>query len=315
MNNTLILYEGKYGTTKKTAVIFGYIIGNTKVLDIVDAPKSLEKYANIIFAFALYGPYTASKTKEYMSKYNKQFIGKKICLAGIGLSKADFNNHLNSVREILSRTEECNTFVEGELRLENLSQIDLNALEKFSLKTGLTVINRGNYNVNKVVEAAIDLKNKINSIESVMDRTILKEEIDKFIAGHNTFALSTGIADYERCTPLEYQYINNSFYIITEGGLKFKGILQNENVSVSIYDNYESMANLKGIQIAGHAEILPLFSDEYCRVIENRGIKLNVVKEMSINLYVIKITPKIFEFLNSDFKKRGYDSKQKYIAD
>lgn len=315
MKNTLIIYEGKHGTTKKTAEILGYIIGNTKVLDIGNAPELLEKYDSIIFAFAFYGPYTALKTKEYMKECGEQLKGKKIGIAGVGLSTFDFDRQLKVIREIIGKEEACNAFVEGELRLKNLSELELKALEMFNQKSGMSVIDRGNFKVKDAVEAAALFKEKLNPDEQVMDKTVLKEEIQKFIKSHNTFALSTGTGDFERCTPLEYQYIGNSFYIITEGGMKFKGILQNKNVSAGIYDNYENMGNLKKMQVTGNAEIVPLFSEEYCKIIENRGIKLSIVENMPINLYIIKITPTGFEFLNSDFKKKGFNSKQRYIVE
>lgn len=317
MKNTLIIYEGKYGITKRTAEILGYVIGNTKVLDINNAPESglLEKYESIIFAFAFYGPNTAPKTKAYMKEYNEQLKRKKIGIIGVGISSFDFDTQLKAIREIIGYKEACNAFVEGELRLKNLSEMELKALEMFGNKTGMSVADRGNFKVKDVIEVAIDFKEKMNSKELVMGKAVLKEEIEKFVTSHNTFALATGIDNFDRCTPLEYQYINKYFYIITEGGLKFKGILQNKNVSVGIYDNYETMGNVRGMQITGNAENVPLFSEEYNKVVENKGIKLNVVENLPINLYVIKIIPAKFEFLNSDFKKNGFDSKQKYVVD
>lgn len=315
MKNTIILYEGKYGITKKTAEILGYVIGNTKVLDINNAPGLLEKYESIIFAFAFYGPYTASKTKVYIKEYNEQLKCKKVGIIGVGISNFDFDTQLKAIREIIGYKEACNAFVEGELRLKNLSETEHKSLEMFCKKVGMSFADRGNFNVKDVIEVAIDFKEKMNSQELVMDKAILMKEIEKFIKSHNTFALATGTGNFNRCTPLEYQYIDKYFYIITEGGLKFKGILQNKNVSVGIYDNYETMGNVRGMQITGRAENVPLFSEKYNKVVENKGIKLNVVENLPINLYVIKIIPAKFEFLNSDFKKNGFDSKQKYVVD
>lgn len=59
--------------------------------------------------------------------------------------------------------------------------------------------------------------------EAPMPTDALKARIDDFLAAHNTLALATGCGNWVRCTPLEYLRVNGALYILTEGGLKFKG--------------------------------------------------------------------------------------------
>jgi len=100
------------------------------------------------------------------------------------------------------------------------------------------------------------------------------------------------------------------FYIISEGGLKCKGLWQNENISAGIYDEYHTMANLKGLQITGKAAFVEIMSDEYQKVLLKRQLPLKKIDDLPINLYLIRITPVKYEILNSDFKKDGFDVKQ-----
>ena len=48
-----------------------------------------------------------------------------------------------------------------------------------------------------------------------------------------------------RCTPLEYLRVDGRLYILTEGGLKFKGIWWNGAISAAVFDSYAGMASLE----------------------------------------------------------------------
>ena len=64
----------------------------------------------------------------------------------------------------------------------------------------------------------------------------LKLVVEEFL--HNSFvcALATGTDDYVRCTPLEYSYHDDCFWIFTEGGEKFIGLEKNKNVSLAVFE-------------------------------------------------------------------------------
>lgn len=100
---------------------------------------------------------------------------------------------------------------------------------------------------------------------------------------------------------------------MSEGGFKFKGILQNPKVSIVIFNSYTSMKELKGIQISGKSEIVSLLSDEYIEIFSLKKFNVEFVKNLPVDLNLIKVTPEVFEFLNADFSKFGLDSKQYYF--
>ena len=314
MLNTLIIYEGKYGTSKKTAEVVGYIFGNTKVCTIEEAPKVLDCYQNVIFVFGFYGYDSAKMTKAYIKEVKKQLSIKKIGIIGVGISNFDLPKQIKGIVVLLERAEDISEFVEGELRLNKLSKEDDDAIKLFSEKIGMPVKDSGNLKIENIIEVAEKFKQIMKTPNPKMPDNLLQEEIEKFIINHNTGVLATGIDKYVRCTPIEYQYNEGNFYIITEGGMKFKGILQNESVSMGIADNYEDMENVKGLQISGVAKIVSLFSEEYFEVLKSKGIELSSLEKLPINLYIIKVIPQKFEFLNAGFKKNNFDSKQVIVC-
>lgn len=91
----------------------------------------------------------------------------------------------------------------------------------------------------------------------------LKKTVEEYISSNNTCALATGTGDYVRCTPIEYSYHDDKFWLFSEGGEKFIGLEKNDNVCLAIYDKYDGFGNLKSLQIMGKAQIIEPFSDIY----------------------------------------------------
>ncbi|MCD7716987.1 MAG: hypothetical protein LUI39_11145 [Lachnospiraceae bacterium] len=98
--------------------------------------------------------------------------------------------------------------------------------------------------------------------------------------------------------------------MFSEGGQKFVGLEDNKNVCLAIYDRYDGFGKLKGMQVTGRAEIIEPFSEEYIYAAEWKKIPVDVLKKLPFIMNLIKICPKEIEFLNSDFKEAGYDSRQ-----
>lgn len=147
--------------------------------------------------------------------------------------------------------------------------------------------------------------------ESVhMDAAALKERIENFVAEHNTCALATASADMVRNTPIEYNFVDGDFYFFSEGGLKFKGLKENKNVGLAIYEPYGGFANLKSLQVEGIANMVEPFSEEYLKIMEHKKIPVEAMKKLPQPMNLIKIVVKSFDYLESDLKKEGYGSRQ-----
>ena len=143
-----------------------------------------------------------------------------------------------------------------------------------------------------------------------MDEAALKAAVDEFIGKHKVCALATGCDDFVRNTPIEYNFIDGIFWLFSEGGLKFKALKGNKNVCMAIYEESAEFGSLHGMQIEGVADVIEPFYDEYIKLLECKKIPVDAVKKMAEPINLIKITPKEIDFLNSDFKKDGVDSRQ-----
>ena len=96
---------------------------------------------------------------------------------------------------------------------------------------------------------------------------------------------------------------------------KFYALEKNKNVCLVIFDKYEGFGKLKGMQVTGLASIVEPFSQEYVQAADFRKIPLKALEKMPHPMNLIKIKPKKIEFVNSDFKKDGADSRQTLICD
>lgn len=83
-----------------------------------------------------------------------------------------------------------------------------------------------------------------------------KKAVEEYIQANNTCALATAAGDFVRCTPLEYTYHDDCFWIFSEGGEKFYALEKNKNVCLVIFDKYEGFGKLKGMQVTGLASIV-----------------------------------------------------------
>ena len=143
-----------------------------------------------------------------------------------------------------------------------------------------------------------------------VDEETLKNKIDEFLKNHNTCALATATDGMVRNTPIEYNYVDGVIYLFSEGGLKFKALKENKNVSLAIFEPYEGFGKLKSIQIDAVAEMIEPFSDEYLKLLKHKNISEEWMRKMPKPLYLIKVIPKAYDYLDSDLKKDGFDNRQ-----
>ena len=146
--------------------------------------------------------------------------------------------------------------------------------------------------------------------EAPMPTDALKARIDAFLEAHNTLALATGCGKWVRCTPLEYLRVDGKLYILTEGGLKFKGIWWNGAISAAVFDSYTGMASLAGLQMTGKAVYIDPLSDEYRSVIEARGVQLQQLQQMPAMLHAVRLDITRYELLDGALRADGYAARQ-----
>ena len=141
------------------------------------------------------------------------------------------------------------------------------------------------------------------------------EDLKRFIASHKVCALATGCGDFIRCTPLEYTFLNEAFWIFSEGGLKFKGLKDNANACLAIFDEPDEkmFGHLHSAQIMGTASIIEPFSPEYLQLLDVKHIPEAAIRKMEEPIHLIKIVPVEADYLCSDLKQEGYDSRQHIV--
>lgn len=143
-----------------------------------------------------------------------------------------------------------------------------------------------------------------------MSRDDILSAAEAYIRINNTCALATASDAFVRCTPIEYTYRDGCFWMFSEGGLKFAALEHNKNVCLAIYDKYDGFGNLKGMQVTGMAVVVPPFSEEYVAAAESKKIPLEALRKLPEPMNLIKVSPTHIDFLNSDFKKNGFSSRQ-----
>lgn len=288
MKKTLILYESKYGTTEKVARTLSFILGPARLCNVKKEFNDINEFENLVIAFPLYENNFAENIITYFDKHKFDLAEKRVSIVIVGLSKEDGIKAALKLKDIINKNDIYYYFIHGE-----------SDIYKFQDKN--------------VITCGIKIKEYFEKPIKEAPREIIKKEIDKFINSNNTCTISTGYNNFIRSTPIEYKYFKDDFYFISEGGLKFVGILNNKNISMSIYEDYTSMSNLKGLQISGEVKILDYFSDEYEEVLRLNKINIDSFKKLNVSMNIFKVKPNKYEYINSDFKKMGYDSKQIYI--
>ncbi len=143
-----------------------------------------------------------------------------------------------------------------------------------------------------------------------MERNAILNFADNYLSEHNTGALATGYQDFVRCTPIEYSWIKGSFYMLSEGGMKFKALAENKNVCITIFEPYQGFGNISSIVVSGKAEVIEIGTEAYSMVLDFKGIKESAIQKLTHPMYLIKLVPETMELLFSEFKKNGFDSRQ-----
>lgn len=277
MIKTLILYNSEEYNTVEYIEKLSLILGPSKYVSVQDFNEEYESF-NIFIIYL---------DMDYEQK------------------NVEFLNLINRYREIFKRKKLLVfTF---EKNLESFSWIKY-SIEKV-VSDNLVDYRRIPQKLSELYKYGLEVKTLSEKYVLQIEEGSLKEQIEDFLSKRSVANLSTSNSENSRSTPIEYIYKDNYIYIYSEGGIKFFNLLQNNKISLSIYDNYTNFNELKGMQISGVAYIISPKSEIYDEVLKMKNINKWTLSTL---LNVIKIKIKKVEFLNSDFKKIGYDINQIY---
>ena len=135
------------------------------------------------------------------------------------------------------------------------------------------------------------------------DARVVRAAVEEFVAAHNTCALATADrSGFVRCTPIEYTFWRGAFWMLSEGGLKFRGLAENPNVCLAIYDAYAGFGELGGLQVQGKASVVEPFGDEYVALLEHKQLPVERLRALESPLHLIKVVPVSADLLSSQIK-------------
>jgi menaquinone-dependent protoporphyrinogen IX oxidase len=311
MIRTLVVYSSKYGSTRDAAKIIALINGPAMYCTVDEFKPEYKEFENIIIGSPLLQEKLEPSIIEF-AKNNRDWLkDKAVSLFCTCLNKNGGLEQLRSLEELIEIKTVSMKAIGGRLVLDQLDETDHELIKNFFEYVKLPFEDMDFYNDEEIIQYAMKIKHLSEKNFVQLEDNKLKTAIDEFLSSHNTCTLATCHLDSVRSTPIEYNYYNGFLYLLSEGGEKFANLLLNKNVSVSIYEDFDKMNNLKGMQISGHASLIE-HNEEFNSVLEFKGLDIKFIKSMPIKMNMIKIVPDKIEFLNSKFLDEGYNIKQIY---
>lgn len=309
MIKTLILYESRYGSTWEAANIISLILGPSRRIPVSQFSEKHRGYDFIVLGTPIYNGKIHPKMQIFLDNEAEWLDGKNIALFCTCLNGSEGLRVLREVEDTLKGNILELGVLGGRLEMDRLNERDYQALKEYISREGLPSQGMNLFNREEVVDLALRLMGIRDTLLVEVSSSQLRSEVEEFLKEHNTCTLATNAQGRVRATPLEYQYSQGHIYILSEGGRKFANLLSNPQVSVAIYEDYTGMGNLKGMQITGQAIIVEDMV-EYEQAIKMKGLTMNYIKSLPVDLKLIRVDMEKVEFLNSQFEKEGYSSRQ-----
>lgn len=311
MIRTLVVYSSKYGSTRDAAKIIALINGPAMYCSVDEFKPEYKEFENIIIGSPLLQEKLEPSIIEFVGNKRDWLKEKPVSLFCTCLNKNGGLDQLRSLEKSMEIKAVSMKAIGGRLIIDQLDETDLELMKNFLDHVNLLFEDMDFYNEEEIIQYSMKLKYLAEKIIVPLDHDKLKIAIDEFLSSHNTCTLATCHLDNVRSTPIEYNYYNGFLYLLTEGGEKFSNLLLNKNVSVSVYEDYNGMNNLKGMQITGQASFIE-DNEEFNNVLKFKGLNVEFIKSMPIKMNIVRIVPDKIEFLNSQFKNDGYSAKQIY---
>jgi menaquinone-dependent protoporphyrinogen IX oxidase/nitroimidazol reductase NimA-like FMN-containing flavoprotein (pyridoxamine 5'-phosphate oxidase superfamily) len=310
MQKTLVLFESRYGSTEEAAKILALILGPAKTCPV---DKFRDRYIGFdlfVIGTPLYSGEIDPKISQFVQKNISWLKDKNTALFCLCLDPHEGEAALEKLRKLLGIKVIGWKAFGGMADLEKLEGEDGQTLKAYYEKTGLPLESVDLVLKEDIVEFALEIKRARDRLGKSMPSEKLKPYVEDFLKKHNTCTLSTAFKDRVRATPIEYSYHDGKLYMLSEGGEKFANILLNSRVSLAVYDDYQGMDKLAGMQITGRASLVSSRDQEHEEILRLEGQSLERITALPFALNMIRIEMERVEFLNADFKKMGQDVRQ-----
>lgn len=310
MQKTLVLFESRYGSTEEAAKILALILGPARACQVNEFKEHYMGFDLFVIGTPLYSGEIDPKIAQFMQMNISWLKDKNTALFCLCLDRRDADAALEKLRDLLGLKVISSKALDGKLGLEKLKDEDRQTLKVFYDKTGLPLQSVDSFLREEIIEFALEIKRARDILAKSIPSEELKPYVEDFLKKHNTCTLATAFGDRVRATPIEYSYHNGKLYMLSEGGEKFANILMNDRVSLAVYDDYQSMDRLSGMQITGRASIVDPTDQEYREVLRWEGQSPDRIAALPFAMNMIRIEMEKVEFLSAEFKKMGEEVRQ-----
>lgn len=336
MPQTLVIFESKYGLTEAIARDLGRILGPARVCrardlaalrdDVAESAvgeaatsagcdAAARESAMVVIVTPVYHHEPNEHIMEFAAAGRSWLATRRVALVCVGLatSAGAVGAYLRPLKELLGDCVVWTGGLGGRIAMDWLDAVDRADIEQASelrAHRGLSALDA--YSAESVAEAALAIKAVRDSFASAAPAEEVRRRLDDFLAAHNTCTLCTGAGGHVRATPIEYLYGDGELYLLSEGGEKFAHLLVNPHVSVAVYDPYQGMDRLAGLQLLGRVEIVPEGAEGYLRALGWRGLDPDAVAGLPFTLILLRVHLERAEFLWSGFAELGFDRHQVY---
>lgn len=158
MEHTLILYDGKYGHSEKTAQVLHEILEPSLCYPAASAPESLEGVNNLILVFGFLAYDTAQHLKPYLKAHQEEIKEKIIGIVGVGLAKMALPPFLKIIEEPMERKADESWFVMGGYKTADLTLTDREMLIRFWADKGQELKDQEWYKESEVKKVGAEIK-------------------------------------------------------------------------------------------------------------------------------------------------------------
>ena len=315
MKGTCFIYVTRYGTTLEIISDMAMVAGPSIVCRPDEFDDSYKECEWFVLATPVYTEEVDRSMTEFIEKNIEWLRTKKLVLLCVTLIGSEGKRYLEGWRALLGDAVVWAKSTGGRLKLAALSPEDYENMRVFEESMDYPLMDADFFDKEQVLRYAMEIRDMQSNTEKNHLTAALKGYIEKYLCSRNTCALATAAVGRIRTTPLEYYYEAGCMYILSEGGEKFAHIMLNPDVSLCIYDEYDTMDDICGIQIQGRALIIEPGSSAYAGVLAMKKLDAEAVDALPFKLYALKIELQTADFIWHGFTKLGWEVQQHYTFD
>lgn len=310
MKNTLVLYETKYGFTEMFSKDAAMVLGPASCMKMTKLTHLNQDFNFVLLCFPIYMEQPEPGVIQWVFNHREWLKRRKVALLCTCLETKSAKTYLKPICNILGNCVVYQCGIASNLVLSKLNPCDRKLVENFLTSKGFEIRDYDCYKKEEAIKILLEIKKRKDQPDQNLDRKKLLPLCEDFLMNHNTCVLSTGFGTRVRATPVEYRYQNGFIYIYSEGGEKFANLLLNANSSIGVFNEFQGMNQLRGMQITGDAKIMEYGSDAYRSSLKLRDLDFDKVEKLPFPLHIIQIKIIYLEFLWSGFSQMGVDIKQ-----